>query len=307
MTGRPFTDEGRLVEAGAVARRTAMLLSGGAQPTTLWRVLEHDDRVGAIAQHVNRAQQLGVSIPRALSERGLNSIAAVWEVAEKLGSPIADALSRLAHHSDAMLRAAHDRRIAFAGPRSTTKLITALPLVALGFGFVLGFDPIAELTGSILGWIITLSGLLLLLAGRVWSLRLLRNAEGQVHAPGYTHELMAIALTGGFSVNQARLHATTALDTYPVVGASLTDFTRNSGSINSLIIVAEQAGVSLTQLLRSEADALRAEHVTSAQERAAKLAVALLLPLGLCVLPSFILLGVMPMLFSVFNGSLLAG
>lgn len=307
MTRRPPADEGRLVEAGHIARRVAVLLRGGSQPATVWRVLEDDSHVGQLASYVVAAQTRGESVPRALSECGHNALAAAWEVAETLGSPIAEALSRLADHTEAMLAARRNRVAAFAGPKATTRLITLLPLVALGLSFALGFNPLTALVGSAAGWVFLTAGLVLMWAGRRWSQRLLRRSEGAHESPGYTHELMAIALTGGFSVSRARLCATSALDRYPVDGASLSDFTNKGGRITNTIGLAERAGVSLTELLRAEADVLRAESQASAQTRAAKLAVSLLLPLGVCVLPAFILLGVLPMMLTLFSENMLSG
>lgn len=60
-------------------------------------------------------------------------------------------------------------------------------------------------------------------------------------------------------------------------------------------------GADPTPLLEQLARSIRARRSATAKEAAAKLAVQLVLPVGLCLLPAFILVGVVPLLI---NGSL---
>ncbi|WP_029289776.1 type II secretion system F family protein, partial [Cellulomonas sp. HZM] len=62
------------------------------------------------------------------------------------------------------------------------------------------------------------------------------------------------------------------------------------------------SGVSPGPLLRAEADRLRRERRTAARAAAATLGVRLVLPLGLCFLPAFVLLGLVPMVVSLASG-----
>ena len=64
-------------------------------------------------------------------------------------------------------------------------------------------------------------------------------------------------------------------------------------------------GVSPVPLLRQAADTVRARRTARAREAAARLGVRLVLPLGLCLLPAFVLLGLVPVLLS--TGSTLFG
>ena len=57
-------------------------------------------------------------------------------------------------------------------------------------------------------------------------------------------------------------------------------------------------GVAPEPLLRMAADQLRAGQARAAEEAAARLGVRLVLPLGLCFLPSFVLLGLAPVLLA---------
>jgi tight adherence protein B len=56
-------------------------------------------------------------------------------------------------------------------------------------------------------------------------------------------------------------------------------------------------------LLRSEAEEARREARSAGQAAAARLAVTLMLPLGLCILPAFMLLGVAPLLIAIVGST----
>ena len=61
-------------------------------------------------------------------------------------------------------------------------------------------------------------------------------------------------------------------------------------------------GVSPVPLLQQAADTVRARRTARAREAAARLGVRLVLPLGLCLLPAFVLLGLVPVLLSTGAG-----
>lgn len=63
-------------------------------------------------------------------------------------------------------------------------------------------------------------------------------------------------------------------------------------------------GIAPGPLLRQAADAVRAGRHRQAQEAAARLGVRLVLPLGLCFLPAFVLLGIIPVVLAT-GGALL--
>jgi tight adherence protein B len=61
--------------------------------------------------------------------------------------------------------------------------------------------------------------------------------------------------------------------------------------------------VPAADLLTSEAEELRRVATARAQEDAAALGVRLMLPLGLCILPAFMVLGVLPLLVAVITST----
>lgn len=75
-------------------------------------------------------------------------------------------------------------------------------------------------------------------------------------------------------------------------------------TLGEVLAPAWQDGADPTPLLRQLARSLRANRAASAKEAAARLSVHLVLPVGLCLLPAFILVGIVPLLVSGSIGML---
>lgn len=141
---------------GAAIRSAGAAASGGTAATKTWR-----SRAGAgVREH-----------------RVWFQLAACFDVAEAAGSPLADVLTRFAAQLEAEEDAEAARQTALAGPRATVRLLTWLPFLGLGLGMLLGVDPLKVL-GTPWGAAALTAGLGLTTAGRIWSARLVRAAEG---------------------------------------------------------------------------------------------------------------------------------
>lgn len=68
--------------------------------------------------------------------------------------------------------------------------------------------------------------------------------------------------------------------------------------------LASASGAPAGELLRAEAEERRQSAVAEARERAERLAIALMLPLGVCVLPAFVAVGVVPLMVSVVSSTI---
>jgi len=139
------------------AIRSAAARSGGAEPGKAW---------GRGAGGRVRARRVWFQL------------AACFDVAEASGCPLAEVLTRFAAQLEAEDDAEAARQTALAGPRATVRLLTWLPFLGLGLGVLLGVDPVAVLLGTPLGMAALAAGLALTAAGRIWSSRLVRAAEG---------------------------------------------------------------------------------------------------------------------------------
>jgi tight adherence protein B len=175
--------------------------------------------------------------------------------------------------------------------------VLALPLIAILFGALLGFDTFAVLLGSPLGLACAAVGGALMWAGRRWSAALAARATRSEADAGLELELLAIAMSGGASVDRARRLVREALEDNGAVPVDVS-------AADDVISLAARAGAPVAELLRAEAARLRRVARADGSARAAALGVRLMLPLGACVLPAFVLLGVAPLLISVVTGTL---
>lgn len=268
--------------AAASVHRLSVLLEAGLAPPRAWRHLA--DAGDADAAAVIAATEAGGSVADALETRAepWPQIARAWRVATEVGAPLAPSLRGIA---DALRDAEAGRdevRVALAEPATTARLVTWLPLLAVVLVAAFGFDVAQVLTGPI-GIACVVAGVLLILVARRWTTRLVARAQPDPRVPGLECDLVAIALTGGVSIERALAS----------VGPDAREGTA------PVLELSRASGAPAVDLLRASADDERRTARTEGRLRAAKLSGALLLPLGVCTLPAFLLLGVAPMLLSV--------
>ncbi len=273
----------RFDELAGLVERLAVLLASGVPPDGAIGYLD-DDRLTALAAG---------EPPRDPAWRGL---AAAWRVAADAGAPVASTFERFARSLRELGQNDRDARTALAGPRATARLVMVLPVVGVLFGFALGFDIVGALVGTPLGIACLGAGVLLLLLARWWSRRMLARAARRDPLPGLGLDLVAIAVSGGASLPRAlesvgRIESELGL---PRVDAAVVDAT---------LALSARAGVPAAGLLRSAAEHARREARSEGERAAATLGVTLMLPLGLCVLPSFMLLGVAPLVLAVISST----
>jgi tight adherence protein B len=291
-----------------VAERLAALLSAGVAPGAAWRNVVSDARAGdasvvaAAADAASDGEPVAPVLEAARQAHADASpawsvLAAAWSVADAAGAPLASCLSMLASalRDEAQLR--REARAALAGPAASARLVTALPLIAVAFGALLGFDTLGVLLGNPLGLACLALGSLFLWAGARWSRWLVARAATAQPAAGLELELLAVALSSGASLERAQRIVASALhDHLPGLASS--------GAAEPVVEVAERAGAPVAELLRSEAARLRGAARAEGATRAASLGVRLMVPLGCCVLPAFVLVGVAPLMISVVTGTL---
>ncbi|WP_120494099.1 type II secretion system F family protein [Microbacterium phyllosphaerae] len=267
----------------------AVLLQAGAVPVVAWR---HLASIGDVhAESIVARIDAGAPLIAAIEAEGgaWQDLAAAWEVATTVGAPLAEVLRMIAETLRDAASAADDVRIALAEPAGTARLLLWMPLAGLLLGFALGFDTVGVIVGTPAGAGCVVAGLLLVLAARMWTARLLRRARPEPGTPGMRAELMAVALSGGASIPRA----------LRLVEESPASRIGDDARIRSVLDLSRSAGVPAGELLRASAGQERHASRVDGRMRAAKLSTKLLIPLGVCTLPAFLLLGVAPMLLSV--------
>lgn len=284
----PRRDQTDATDAATSVQTLAVLLQAGAVPVVAWRHLADTDdpQARAVVDRVDR----GVPLLEAIEAEGgaWIDLAAAWEIATTVGAPLAEVLRMIAETLRDAAAAADDVRIALAEPAGTARLLLWMPFAGLLLGFALGFDTIGVIFGNVLGAACVIAGLLLVVAARLWTARLLRQAKPDPGTPGMRAELVAVALSGGASIDRA---------------LQLVSQTSTSGvseeRVRTVLDLSRAAGVPAVELLRASAAQDRHAARVQGRLRAAKLSTRLLFPLGVCTLPAFLLLGVAPLLLSV--------
>lgn len=267
------------------------------------------------------------------SRERLHDLQLSLRMSESAGAPLATSLERAAEHAEERIDALLGRQSALAAPRATGRILSWLPLLGLGLGVLMGSDPVGVLTGSILGALTGMLGLGLAFAGRRWTAALVHRAEVEsartanagsesekLASPAgavpvdtaLVLELLAAQLRAGLAPLAALGTLAEALNSRPLhtvcqrlqmgsgwgsawSGSSAGTF----GELRDALAPAYTGGAPSTALLLSLADAHRLSERRAAERAAGKLSVALVVPLGLCSLPAFICLGIVPILISL--------
>lgn len=260
------------------------------------------------------------------SRERLHDLQLSLRMSESAGAPLATSLERAAEHAEERIDALLGRQSALAAPRATGRILSWLPLLGLGLGMLMGSDPVGVLTGSVLGALTGLLGLGLAFAGRRWTAALVHRAEVESAASNGAEqtsnmppvdtalvlELLAAQLRAGLAplaalgtlaeaLNSRALHTVCQrLQMGSGWGSAWSGSAAGTfGELRDALAPAYTGGAPSTALLLSLADAHRLSERRAAERAAGKLSVALVVPLGLCSLPAFICLGIVPILISL--------
>lgn len=309
-------------ELSSHVHRVAVLIAAGIAPVSAWRHVAEaarpaDPVLDAVVERLDAGDPVARALTAVATERGSawRALSAAWVVAAASGAPLAPALDAFAVAVRDRAAAQRDVAVALASPRATARVVLVLPLVAVLLALLMGVD-LAAAAAHPLGAASIIIGLALAVLARVWMRRLLRAAQPPPPTAGLDLELLAVAAAGGGSPESARrLVAETmraaGLDGGPSRGGveprrSRTD-SRAAGepldALEALVVLSRRSGAPLGALARAEAADERSRARSAAREAAERLGVRLMLPLGACVLPSFMLLGVVPMIVGIVSST----
>lgn len=286
-------------------------LRAGVAPGRAWEL--------AIGVPVDRAGVPdGEALAALLGPAHAQAVVAATRLALDVGAPLGRVLEAVA---DSLVRddeARTERETATAGPRTTARIILGLPVAGAGLGWLLGADTVGVATDGGLGTAATVLGAALLLGGWAWSARLVAVARGRPNSgeveTQVVLDLLAAALGAGAGVPRA-LGATGQ-----AVGGGGGAALRAAADVLVLGGTWEQAwagapaglapvrralrgawadGAAPGAALRAAGQEVRRERSAAARAAAARLGVRLVLPLGCCYLPAFVLLGLVPVLVAL--------
>ena len=255
---------------------------------------------------------------RRATAAGVPGAIASCRLSTALGAPLADILQTVAGGVAESGQAEASRRAALAGPRTTARLLAYLPVVGLGLGMLVGADPASLLLDGGVGSAVGALGIVLMAVGHLVTRRLIRaaTADGDAVDEALVLDLAAAALSAGASVPGVLTALGEALEEEGagVVGRALLlgapweeawqapddeQWRAQRSRLESCLRPGWEDGASPAALLAATAASLRAGRHARDEEAAERLAVRLVLPLGACHLPAFVILGIAPVVASV--------
>lgn len=241
--------------------------------TSWWFDMSSDaTEVSSMAQMLRAGMPLKLDANR-LSETGRHELERILEVNSRVGGPLVGTLQRFAQVLRKREELTEELQIAATGPKASARLVLNLPLLVLVGGAVSGIPVLRLFTSS---WIADASvalGLLLYWLGSRWVTRLLKKGQPTCSDPGFELELLAISVGAGLPIKLAAKELE--------VEESEIQFLGNETPTN--------------QLITERADELRFATYTADRKRIQKTAVAILWPLGVTVLPAFVLVAIVPL------------
>lgn len=284
---------------------------------------------GAVANHVG---EQGGSLGSAAEETGggkdaddLRVVLACWELSAGHGVPVAAATRAAARAVRVRGAARRDAATLAAGPRASMLLLTALPLAGPLAAVLLGISP-GELYSSALPALSGVVGVALAALGWLWSRRILRAGLREKQVPlarggsaPVSDVAVAVALLGltvrsgrglvGSLEAVASIRSLTAGADLATVGAALRWGADEAeawahvdpcwAAVAQVWGVAQRVGAAPADLLLAAAERVSSAEGARVARSVQRSGVWLVLPLGVCFLPAFILTTIVPVVLLV--------
>lgn len=294
------------VSAALVLAQVSARLRAGSSAEAAW-----EDTLAVLAPHAPAGVDAR-GVPSRLAhitqlQPVVGTITAACHLTRDLGVALADILDAILLGVEDAEAGAQEQAVARAGPQLTARLLTALPAAGVVTALALGAPLWAYATDLGAGSAVTVLGVALWSLGHAWSATLIRASQvGEKVDRVVVVQLVAAAIAAGTSIPRAvsavgRAAGVEGLENSAnllQLGADLHTSTQHlSHPYRGLVHALGPAwfhGAAPLPLLELLGQRWRRERAGKAREAAQQLAVKLVLPLGLCLLPAFICLGVVP-------------
>lgn len=266
-------------------RDLANRLQAGIPAPLVWASIESPE-AAAVARRV----AAGLSVHDAVAElpsQGDWSVAReVWLYSVRTGAPMAQTFTRIAESCDHYAEALAARETAATGARMTLRILVGLPLAGIVLSGVTGLDVAGFYLGSIFGGGVFVTGVGLLWLGWRGMQRIIAAVTAPCLTTGMLADLASVTVRSGVGVREI-------LTSLPRL-ATEWDSTDEMLSIRQLVERSHGAGSPLGPILDAEAVRRRSESRHRVHRDIEALPTRLLIPTGLCLLPAFIVLTVVP-------------
>ena len=213
--------------------------------------------------------------PEQFSKTTVQDLNQILELTAQVGGQLASTLDRFATVLLTREQNKTELELAVAGPKASSRLVMSLPILVFVGSGIAGIPIFEVLRSPSIVWLSLLLGVLLFWLGTRWTNRLMALAEPRSEDPGITLELLAIAVKAGLPLGSAA----------ETVGAT------NTSELQEL---AAGSGIALYELIIERANSLRLDQFNRDRMRIQKTSVSVLWPLGLTVLPAFVLIAIIP-------------
>ncbi len=244
----------------------------------------------------------GVAMPKALEIIGgipTNNpgLKYLLEVAVQSGASVASEIDVVADLCIQRENSLARIKVAYAGPKSSSRLVIWLPVLTMLIAQLAGFELIGAVNRRPALAISIVLGVALLISAKLVSSRLITRAMPTESYSGYF--LMAVALASGGGANLNKAQKIAFESHHNVFG--------HEPSKEELLAMAEitnlveTTGARVGDLLKSQARNMQRDILTANELSIERLSVRLMIPLGLAVLPAFICLAVIPLMASMFG------
>ena len=187
--------------------------------------------------------------------------------------------------------------VAYASPKASARLVLWLPLITLALGQLVGLDIIGAVANRPALLISFAAGVLLLLVAKAISNRFINRAQPLLPHIGFYLLGVSLQSSAGANLSQAQHKALVIYK--DVFGTNPSP--EELGCMKDITNLVEQSGARVGDLLRGESEALQRQVLVRNELKIEKLGIRLMIPLGLAVLPAFVLLSVVPLMFSMLG------
>lgn len=224
----------------------------------------------------------GLSTKQAVSLSGVSDEAdfEILKLAIEVGAPVAPLAKSLALHQESLKAFEREIQQALAVPVATRRLMIWLPVAGLAISELLGLGSLSALSTTV-GLAGFLLGLTLMYLGARATQRLLDEAKQNTALPSSGWFRFGILMSAGMSLSEARQQASPLSDP------------------DGLIDLALSTGASLKDLVMSKQSSELANFAADRIASARALSVSLLVPLGITMLPAFLIFTVLPMVIGI--------
>lgn len=228
----------------------------------------------------------------------------VWETAHSHGIAPAEALSAYAKVFEESAQLLRHAQALQAGPRVARRIILLLPLLALGGAALLGNNAVGFLFLEPMGWVLLVLAGTLTWVAHTWTKQLTEKATQADWRTGAEADLCALYLSAGYPVDKAR-NLSRLIFTSVQLGRNIPDPIVGL-EIEKILTLSMAEGIPAATLLRALATRQRHQAQTQLRIQVEELSVKLIIPLGVCILPAFILVGVVPLAIAMLSSTALS-